>query len=87
MRKQKPFSPARPYVSYTAGVLTAQAAASRLSRLEFDIARLEREIEIVESRAVRSRRALRAAVVQRHALLKIIGRPSPGLKERTGHAT
>lgn len=87
MRRQKPFSPARAHVSHTTGVLTPQAAASRLSRLEFDIARLEREIEIAESRATRSRQALGIAIGQRHALLDIIGRPSPALKEHPRRAT
>lgn len=87
MRRQKPFCPARAHVSHTAGVLTSQAAASRLSRLEFDISRLEREIDIADSRATKARHALRLAVAQRHTLIDIIGRPSPNLQKRPHHAT
>lgn len=85
MRRQKSFHPARPHMSHTAGVLTAQAAAGRLSRLEFDIARLEREISVAELRASRARKALVTAVGERRTLLGIIARPPAALQNGGPH--
>lgn len=87
MHRQKPFHPARPHLSHTAGVLTSQAAAGRLSRLEFDIARLEREISVAELRADRARKALITAVGERRTLLGIIARPPAALQRGGSHGS
>ena len=77
MRRMKPFSPARPKTSNVVGVFTAQAAASRLSRLEFDVARLVREIDTAEARAERARKALARSIGERQTLLNVIAAETP----------
>lgn len=81
MRRVKPFSPGRPKTSSVAGVISAQAAACRLSRLEFDVARLVREIDTAEARAEKARKALARSVGERHMLLdRIAGQTPKALK-------
>ena len=79
MRRVKTISPPKPFASQVAGVHSAQEAAARLSRLEFDVARLEREILQAEARAQRSRSELQRCIEQRESLLSIIARPSRAL--------
>lgn len=87
MRRIKTISPARPFASHVVGVLTAKEAAGRLSRLEFDVARLERDIEVAEERISKSRMELKRCVSQRQTLIAIIAKEPGALKEPFSNGT
>lgn len=76
MRRPVTSSPRQVHRSLAAGALTPHEAASRLVRLEFDAARLEREIDTSERRAAEARRTLARHSADRKALLGIIARAS-----------
>ena len=80
MRRVKTITPPKPFTSQVAGVHSAQEAAARLSRLEFDVARLEREIALAEDRARRCHEDLKRCIGQRTALLRIIARPPKAMQ-------
>ncbi|MXQ07944.1 hypothetical protein GQ651_08805 [Alphaproteobacteria bacterium GH1-50] len=82
MRRPAPNNPPQVHKSYATGALTPQEAASRLARLEFDIARLEREIANSEGRAHRARRQLAKQHDDRFTLLDVIARAPSALKKK-----
>ncbi|MEM1067024.1 MAG: hypothetical protein AAF771_03030 [Pseudomonadota bacterium] len=57
---------------HATAVRTAKEAAVRLARLEFNIARLEREREMALARAQSCSRELETCLCQRHRLLAVI---------------
>lgn len=85
MKRIKAAFPQKPTRSYTAGVQTAQEAASRLTRLEFDVARLQREIATSEQRQSQARSALEVHIGERSRLLKVISDSSPTPTRRLSH--
>lgn len=77
----------KPFRSDSVGARTAKEAASRLARLEFDIARLEREIELADERASRGRDELTRRIEQRDLLIGIISRKPKVLGKPLNHGT
>lgn len=76
MRSPAVNSPPQVHRSLAAGALTPHEAAARLTRLEFDVARLERELATAHRRSERARQALARHNEDRQALLKIIANGS-----------
>ena len=81
MRSPVSTNPPQVHRSFAAGKPTPTEAAARLARLEFDVARLEREIASSERRAMRARRTLAQHAQDRRTLLDIIARRSTDKKE------
>lgn len=74
MRRPTANNPARVHQSLATGSLTPHEAASRLARIEFDTARLEREIEVASRRIERARDQLKHHEKDRTSLLGVIAR-------------
>lgn len=85
MRSPIASNPAQAHRSFASGALTPHEAASRLARLEFDVARLEREIASSVRRADKARRVLARHKSDRAALLAIIAREPAVSGRKTGH--
>ena len=87
MRSPITNSPAQVHKSLTTGALTPHEAAVRLARLEFDVARLEREIESCDRRADKARRTLARHIADRKTLLGVIARdPKPSKQKKKTNA-
>lgn len=82
MRSPLAQNPARVHKAPTAGSLTPHEAAVRLVRVEFDVARLEREVSVSENRILRAKAQLTRNMADRSVLLGIIEKGSVMRKPR-----
>ena len=82
MRTPVSHSPPRVHQSLATGALTPHEAAVRLARVEFDVARLERELAVAENRIEKSRRLLTRHNRDREVLLSIIARDAPASRRK-----
>lgn len=84
MKRPIATNPARVHQSLATGTLTPHEAAARLARIEFDTARLEREIDVASRRIEKAQKQLRCHDKDRSALLRVIAREkrttSPGAR-------
>lgn len=74
MRRPISNNPARAHQSLATGALTPHEAATRLARVEFDTARLEREIAVAKRRIEKARSQLQRHEADRVVLLGVIAR-------------
>lgn len=78
MRRPLAQNPARAHKSLSAGSLTPREAAVRLVRVEFDVARLEREISVSQARIDRAKSQLARNAADKTILLGIIDKGAAG---------
>ena len=88
MRTPIVHSPARVHQSLATGALSPHEAAVRLARVEFDVARLEREVAVAANRIEKARRLLARHSADRDVLMSIIARDAtpPSKKVKTNAA-
>ncbi len=85
MRPPIAHSPGRVHQSLATGALSPHEAAVRLARVEFDVARLERELAVAANRVEKAQRLLARHSADRDVLLSIISREAkpPSKKVKT----